>query len=103
MRDDGITFEGERADGLPTHMVIDGERVALPTHAEIAATEEREEREISEHWDQYYALTFGEKIRQEGVVSWLLHTNTGITVSVVSGLVLGLALVSVLASLGLSR
>jgi hypothetical protein len=74
-----------------------------PTRAEIAATEEREERELSEDWDRYCALTFAEKIRQEGVMSWLLHTNTGVTVMVVFGLALGLAVVSVLVPLGLSR
>jgi hypothetical protein len=36
-------------------------------------------------------------------MSWLLHTNTGVTVMVVFGLALGLAVVSVLVPLGLSR
>lgn len=47
-----------------------------------------EELEISEHWDRYYALPFREKIREDGVSGWLLHTNTGIVLTLVA--VLGL-------------
>lgn len=51
------------------------------------------DEELKEYWAWYGQLPFREKIREDGIVGWLLHTNTGVVLALAAQLVVVIALV----------